>query len=204
MTLVQTLDRITNAALRIMLERGVRRTSLTDVAYGAGVTRVTVHRYCKDKRGVIQAVCQRLAAIYQDAAAGGRDSTDTIESVNEQLNELGKQLGDLPQSHLLAWLAEVKRLYPDVYDEFLAARREAVDRLFSRALTAATRDGVLRDGINVDVLRAIFWAAVVGLIENPTLISSGVPLAEMFTTVTEVFRNGILKDAPNGGRPYAI
>jgi hypothetical protein len=44
---------------------------------------------------------------------------------------------------------------------------------------------------------------MVGLIENPTLISAGVPLAEVFTTVTEVFRNGILKTVPNGDQQYA-
>jgi hypothetical protein len=36
---------------------------------------------------------------------------------------------------------------------------------------------------------------VVGLIENPALVSSNVSLAEVFATVTTVFRHGILKDS---------
>jgi AcrR family transcriptional regulator len=203
MSSIQTLDRIINAALKIMLDRGVHKTNLTDVAFGAGVTRVTVHRYCKDKKGMVRAVCLRIAGIFQEAAAAKADGADTIESINLQLNELGRQLSLLPQPHLLAWLAEVKRIYPDIYDEFVKLRHDAEDRLFNRALAAATRDGVLRENINPEVLRAIFWAAMVGLIENPTLISAGVPLAEVFTTVTEVFRNGILKTVPNGDQQYA-
>ena len=46
---------------------------------------------------------------------------------------------------------------------------------------------------NQDVLRAVFWSAVIGLIENPALISSNVSLAEVLNTVQQVFRYGILK-----------
>ena len=69
---------------------------------------------------------------------------------------------------------------------------------FQQALATATRERSLRKGLNLEVLKAIFWAAVVGLIENPALVSSNVSLAEVFTTVTKVFRHGILKSAPAG------
>jgi hypothetical protein len=52
---------------------------------------------------------------------------------------------------------------------------------------------LLREGLNRDVLRIIFRTSVVGLIENPSLVSSNVPFAEICATVTEVFRHGILK-----------
>jgi hypothetical protein len=90
-------------------------------------------------------------------------------------------------------LEEVSRIYPDVYQEFRDARQTAIDEIFQQALATASRAGTLRENLNRDVLKAIFWAGVVGLLENPALISSHVPLGEIFSTVTDVFRFGILK-----------
>ena len=81
---------------------------------------------------------------------------------------------------------------------YFVKEQAAVDKLFRQALAAAAREGTLREGLNRDVLKAIFWAAVVGLFENPALISSNVPLKEIFTTVTDLFRYGILSHPLRG------
>jgi len=197
MAATQTHDRITDAALKILLSRGVRKMSLTDVAFEAGVTRVTVHRYCRDKKGLIRLVFQRIAAIFQKAADGG--AADSIEAIDGRLNQLGRDLTLLPKEHLLARFEDIKRLYPDVHQEFRALQREAIDRMFYQVLAAATREESLRKEINLEVLKAVFWASVVSLIESPSLIASNVSMAEIFTTVSEVFRHGILKEATREG-----
>ena len=65
--------------------------------------------------------------------------------------------------------------------------------LFRQVLIAAKREGALRSDLNMHVVRAVFQAAVMRLIENPGLISSNVSLSEVFATVTSVFRHGILR-----------
>ncbi|MCE5302892.1 MAG: TetR/AcrR family transcriptional regulator [Planctomycetaceae bacterium] len=197
MSVDQTRDRIVDAALKILLSRGVGKTSLTDVAYEAGVTRVTVHRYCGDKRGLIRAIIMKIAAIFQTAALG--EPTDSFEAIDGRVDELGRQLAALPKQNLLERLEEINRVYPEIYAEFRAAQRAAVDRIFYHVLAAATRDQSLRPEVNPEVLKAIFWASTVGLLENPTLISSNVSLDEIVTTVSEVFRHGILKSEASGG-----
>jgi hypothetical protein len=93
---------------------------------------------------------------------------------------------------------EIRRLYPEVYEEFRAARESAIDAIFQQSLAAAKRDGSLRRGLNQEVVRAIFLSGVVRLIETPSLISPDVAPAEIVATVTMVFRHGILKDKPAG------
>ncbi len=66
-----TRDRIALAALELFLTQGVKRTNLAEVAFAAGVTRVTVYRYFGDKRGLVRAVCMRIAGIFQRAARRG-------------------------------------------------------------------------------------------------------------------------------------
>jgi AcrR family transcriptional regulator len=186
-----TPGRIVLAALTVFLRQGVRGTSLNEVAFEAGVTRVTVYRYFGDKARLVRAVCMRIASAFERAAAGSPD--DTIGDLDARLNGLGLELNGLPKGNLLSRLDEISRLYPAVYEEFRAARQRSIDAIFRQALAVAGREAAIREGLNHEVLKAIFWASVVGLIENPALISSNVPLAEVFATVTEVFRHGILK-----------
>ena len=186
-----TSGRILLSALECFLRQGVRKTNLTEVAFEAGVTRVTVYRCFGDKEGLVRAVCLQLAGLFRQAAETAPD--DSVLSVDQRLTRLGEELGQLPSGNLLARLEEIRRLYPNVYEEFRRVRQSAIDAIFEHALAVARREGVLREGLNPEVLRIIFWTSVVGLIENPALITSNVALAEICTTVTEVFRHGILK-----------
>lgn len=191
MSIDQTAERIILAATNVLLNRGVKHASLSDVAFEAGVTRVTVYRYFGDKQGLVRVVCRRVGEIFQRAATGGPQ--DSFAQIDERLNCLGTELGRLPQGSLLARFEEISRLYPECYEEFRAARQDALDRFFQQAVAAAAREHALRDGINLTVVKAMFCTAVVGLIENPSLIASNVPLTEICTTVTEVFRHGMLR-----------
>jgi AcrR family transcriptional regulator len=191
MSIDQTAEKIVLAAITVLLGRGVKRSSVNDVAFEAGVTRITVYRYFGDKQGLVRAVCRRVAEIFQRVAAG--DPQDTFAQIDQRIGCLATELGRLPQGSLLARFEEIRRLYPECYEEFRAARKDALDRLFQQAVAAAAREHSLRDSINLEVVKAMFWTSVIGLIENPTLIASNVPLAEICATVTEVFRHGMLK-----------
>lgn len=193
MAVDKTYDRIVAVAMNAMVTDGVKKLSLGDVAYQAGITRVTIYRYFGNKQGLFRAVCLHIASYFQKAADGGAD--DSMQVVNSRLHQLGSDLRQLPPGNLLARIDEIGKLYPDVYREFRALRQNAIDRLFQQALTAATREHALRDGLNMQVVKAIFLASVIRLIEDPALISSNVSLGELFSTVTEVFRHGILKGA---------
>jgi AcrR family transcriptional regulator len=191
MTNDTTSDRIVTAALQLFVQQGVKKTDLDEVAHQAGVTRVTVYRYFGDKQGLVRATCLRIAGAFGRAAEDC--PVGSVRDMDERLGRLAAELRALPRGNLLLQLDEISRLYPEVYAEFRALRQAAVERLLQQTLEAAQRDGALRDDLNQDVLRAVFWSAVIGLIENPALISSDVSLAEVVTTVQQVFCYGILK-----------
>ena len=189
-------ERILQAAVRLFLEQSVRKTSAEEVAFQAGVTRVTVYRYFTDKKGLVRAVCSRIASIFQRAADDSRGRS--VDEIDACLNQLGTDLGALGPGNVFALFDEIHRLYPEVYEELRVARETAIDTVFQQALAAARRDGSLRKGLNQEVIRAIFLSGVVRLIETPSLISSNVAPEEIVATVTMVFRHGILKDKPAG------
>jgi AcrR family transcriptional regulator len=198
MGLDSTSDRIVSVATAIMLADGVKKMSLADVAFKSGVTRVTVYRYFHDKQGVIRAVCLHIAGYFQKAAEAASPQ-DSMQDIEFRLNRLGEDLRAMPPGNLLARINEIGRLYPEVHWEFHAARQEAIDKMFEQQIAAAEREQSLHPGLNLQVVRAIFDASVIGLLENPALISSNVTLSELFATVTQVFRYGIVrvKEAAN-------
>lgn len=191
-------ERILLAALRLFLERSIRKTSAEEVAFQAGVTRVTVYRHFTDRKGLVRAVCRRIATVFQRAAEDSRGRS--IDEIEVCLNRLGRELSELGPGNQFALLDEVHRLYPEVYEEFRAARETAIDTVFHQALAAAKRDGVLRKGLNLEVVHAVFVSGVVRLIETPSWISANVPPADVVATVTMFFRHGILEDKPKGER----
>jgi len=127
---------------------------------------------------------------------------DTAAQIDARLSHLGEELGRLRPGNWLACFEEIRRLYPAVHEEFRAAREKALDRIFEQAVAAASREQTLREGINLQVVRVMFWASVVGLIDNPTLIAANIPIAEICETVTAVLRHGMLKtDAATAATP---
>jgi AcrR family transcriptional regulator len=190
MSLDETAERIVVSALKTFLKQGVKRSSLADVAYEAGVTRVTVYRHFGDKQGIVEAACRHVASIFRRAAEGRPD--DSTAQIDVRLRRLGEELAGLPPGNLLARFEEIRRLYPAIYDEFRAAREGALDHIFEQAVTAASRGHEIRVGINLQVAKAMFRVCVTGLIENPELIAANIPEADICETVTAVLRHGML------------
>jgi AcrR family transcriptional regulator len=199
MSVDETNERIVFAALAAFLKQGVKRSTLTDVAYEAGVTRVTVYRYFGDKQGLVEAVCRHVAGVFRRAAEESQGNS--MSDVDLRLKKLGEELGRLPPGNVLARFDEIRRLYPALYEEYRATREGALDRIFQQALAAAARQQTLREGINLEVAKAMFRASVVGLMENPTLIAANIPHTEICKTVTAVLRHGMLKGGDNDLEP---
>ena len=107
MSVDTTAQRIVLAALRTLLKQGVKRSSVADVAYEAGVTRITIYRYYGDKQGLIETVCRHLADIFRRASEG--NPGDSIADIDIRLKRLGEELGDLPPGNLLALFDEIRR-----------------------------------------------------------------------------------------------
>ena len=123
MSLDETSERIVVSALKTFLKQGVMRASLTDVAYEAGVTRITVYRHFGDKQGIVEAVCRHVAGIFRRAAAGRPD--DLTAQIDLRLKRLGEELASLPPGNLLARLRRDSPLVPGCIRGVPSSSREA-------------------------------------------------------------------------------
>jgi AcrR family transcriptional regulator len=186
-----TRERILMAALKLFLERGIARTSVSDVAYQAAVTRVTVYRYFTDKRDLVRAAFLRVEGVFQDGLA--RLKSDDPQNWQEIMNQIGDELSRLPPGDAYARAEELKRVYPDVAEEIQGVRVETLNAMFDQFYDMAERRDLLRPGLNRTILQAIFWELIINFFDNPRFKSFGLSDAELYRTMNQIFLYGIFK-----------
>lgn len=187
----RTQQQIVAAALRLFLTQGIKKTTMEEIAYAAGVTRVTAYRYFSQREGIVQAAFDLLVSPFLHAQmyiALGEES-----SIDAALNLIMDELAQLPQGDLPACLDELARVYPAVYERFTQQRRAALSAIFDHIYRLIEARGLLRPGLRRPVVEAFFYTTVINVLENPSLRALGLPPTALFNTVKEIFLYGLLK-----------
>lgn len=140
-----TVDAILDAARESVLAVGVRRTTLTDVARRAGVSRMTLYRRYPDVSGLFADLMVReFAEIMRVAiAAGARRRSARQRLVAEAVAAVQAIYANPVFAKVLD--VEPELLIPYVFDRIGANQRMALDR-FADLLAEGHRDGSIRRG----------------------------------------------------------
>jgi hypothetical protein len=113
------------------------------------------------------------------------------------LDQFGEGLeAALPSGDLPALLNELKRLYLDVYAGFQEARVTTMNGIFDRLFSVAERRGLLRPGLNRQIVQALFWESILNIFDNPGFNSFGLSNVALYRVVTDTLLYGIPKGEP--------
>jgi AcrR family transcriptional regulator len=189
-----TKDKILLAALTLFSEQGIKKTGMAEVAYRAGVTRITVYRYFADKEELVREAFLRVEQVFQNGLAELEQNPEADwESV---LSQIGEGLSALPAGDVFARFDEIKRLYPDAYQSIQDVRVATLTGIFEHLFALAERQDLLRPGLSRPVVQAIFWEFIINFFDNPRFTSLGLSDAELYDVVTGIFLHGIFKNQP--------
>lgn len=187
----RTRERIILSALALFSEKGISKTTVDEVAYRAGVTRVTVYRYFSEKRELVRETCLRIEQVFQKGLADLKQNPQAdCESV---LNQIGDGLSALPPGDVFARFDEIKRIYPDIYSSIQEVRVATLNGIFDLFFAMVERQGLLRPGLNRSTVQALFWELIINFFDNPGFKSFGLSDAEFFHTMGDIFLHGILR-----------
>jgi Transcriptional regulator len=192
----QTREKILLSALTLFSDRGICQTSVNEIAFQAGVTRVTVYRHFPDKKELVLAAFLRVEQVFEKGLADLKlNPHANLETV---LDQIGEGLSKLPPGDVFARVDELKRLYPDAYSTVQEVRVATLNGIVEFFFAMAKRQGLLRPGLNRAIVQAVFWELVVNLFDNPRFLSIGLSDAELYHAMTDLLLHGVLKSASTG------
>jgi AcrR family transcriptional regulator len=145
-------DRLLDAARECVLAVGVRRTTVTDVARRAGVSRMTLYRRFPDLEALLSALMTREFGRLVAEARNGAEGTSARERVVTTVVRGARSLAEDP---LFSRLVDVD---PELLLPYVTVRLGGMQRM---AVTAAAQELAVADGsVRTDVPPEVLSAGI--------------------------------------------
>lgn len=194
---VETRNQILDAAERVFGERGVSRTSLTDIAEAASVTRGAIYWHFKDKADLFNAMMERVTLPLEqsfETADREKPGQDPLERIRDVLKSGFKLISTDERTRRVFEVVTHKVEYIDelqaVRARHLTCRDEFLGRIEDGLKQAIASQGIaplLSAGIAARGLHALLD----GLLQNWLLDPSGFELASTGEQVMDVYLRGL-------------
>jgi AcrR family transcriptional regulator len=176
-------DAYLDAARDCILDVGWRRTTLTEVARRAGVSRMTIYRTWADMPQLLGDLMTReWAGVVADSLA----EEDRDAPTNERL--VGDIVGTVQRLRENELFVRIVDLDPELILPYLFSRRgrsqDGILELTVAALRDAQADGAVRDGNPVAMARAMLLAAHGFVLSAHTMVDEHVTAEELDAELT--------------------
>ena len=171
-------DAYLDAARDCILDVGWRRTTLTEVARRAGVSRMTIYRTWADMPQLLGDLMTReWAGVVAEALAAEDRDAPTVERL------VGDIVGTVQRLRDNELFVRIVDLDPELILPYLFSRRgrsqDAILELTVAALRTAQAEGVAREGNAVAMARAMLLAAHGFVLSAHTMVDDDVTLDEL-------------------------
>jgi AcrR family transcriptional regulator len=160
-TTANSANFILDAARELILAVGVRRTTLTDVARRAGLSRMTIYRSWPDVRSLVADLMTREWVLVANRFAT-EDPVTAAVSVVRTLRDhpLWRKIVEVDPELLLPYLMERR-----------GAGHEAILALIEAAIARDQRSGTVRPGDPATLARTVLLTAQSFLISGSTMLT---------------------------------
>lgn len=191
-----TRDRLLDAAECVFAEKGVSRTSLTDIATAAGVSRGAIYWHFKNKADLFNAMMERTTMPMEDALhqIGHDTGQDPLDELRRAILDAMKKIATDERTRRVFEVATLKVEY---VDELLAVqeRHQRVQAEVLQQTEYSISEGAMRRSVILNVTPAVaargFNALVVGLIHNWLLAPQSGQLVTVAETAIDVYLLGL-------------
>ena len=182
-----TSERLLDAARESILSVGWKRTTLTDVARRAGVSRMTVYRAYPDMASLFGDLMTREWAIVGDSLEGP-ESAD-VEWAEQIARRVVGMVAGLRANELFHRIVDVD---PELLLPYLLDRRgrsqQAVLDLLTARIDEAQRAGGVRDGDPERLARSVLLTAHGFVLSHHTMSDERVTEADLDAELAELTR----------------
>jgi AcrR family transcriptional regulator len=179
-----------DAARACILDVGWRRTTLTEVARRAGVSRMTIYRTWSDMPRLLGDLMTREWSTVVDAIVDGPGSAES--PVDRLVATLVEGVRALRENELFVRIVE---LDPELLLPYLLARRgrsqDAILGLVEEAVRAGQATGEVRDGDPVAIARSLVLATHGFVLSAQTMVDDAVSEASLDAELVAVLTRAL-------------
>jgi len=189
-------DAYLDAARACILDVGWRRTTLTEVARRAGVSRMTIYRAWPDMRAVLGDLMTREWGEVVARAVTATDSAlgEAASAVDRIAGEVVATTKALREDELFVRIVE---LDPELLLPYLLTRRgrsqEAIAELTAGRLRDGQADGSVRDGDPVVIARALLLATHGFVLSAHTMVDDEVGEDDLDRELEHLVRRAVAR-----------
>ncbi len=184
-------DAYLDAARACLLDVGWRRTTLTEVARRAGVSRMTIYRSWSDMPTLLSDLMTREWTGVVTAAVAGQDPA--LPRVARLVATVMTTVRVLRDNELFVRIVE---LDPELVLPYLLSRRgrsqDLILQVTTDALTDAQRAGEVRAGNPTAIARGLLLAAHGFVLSAHTMVDDGASAAEIDAELSLLLTRGLL------------
>ena len=185
-----------DAARACILDVGWRRTTLTEVARRAGVSRMTIYRAWSDMPAVLGDLMTRewgeVVAVAVEAADAALPGEPT--AADRLVAEVVATIRALRENELFVRIVE---LDAELLLPYLLTRRgrsqQAISELTTGRIREGQADGSIRDGSPVAMSRALLLAAHGFVLSAHTMVDDDVSEEELDAELEQVVRRAVAR-----------
>ncbi|SFT82656.1 transcriptional regulator, TetR family [Actinopolyspora lacussalsi subsp. righensis] len=191
MTSSRNEDGILDAARECVLAVGMRRTTLTEVARRAGVSRPTVYRHWQDMRSLAADLLTReLRALLPDDEETGGNARE------RGLDRIVSTVAAVREHPLLRKILETdpELLITYTFDRLGTSQREILE-VFAAAIRGGQRDGSITDG-DPEELAAMLLLVTQSAALSARLVADQLPAERLDEQLRTMLENYLRPDSP--------
>ena len=180
-------QRLIDGARRSFLSQGFRGVTMDDLAAALGVSKKTFYQHFDSKRTLLQAV---LDAKLAEAQWELGEILERNQPVQQRLAELVACVQRHTQELQPAFIRDMRREAPELFDQISRRRSELISSVFTRVLTDGQREGVIRRDVPIRLMIEMLLAAVAAVINPTKLAEIDMTPRQAFSAVMDVFLDG--------------
>lgn len=193
-------NRIADAAVRVLRQKGYAKTRMADIAQAAGMGKGTLYEYFPDKPAMVR---HAFTAYFETFARGMEQAMEGPSSAADKLFALLA----FALSHAAEWEDHCSVVIDQMSCErsseervFLTGVYDAMKALIAELLRQGQQEGSLDPGISPEAMAQLFVSLYDGVILQRLLQEKPMDLAGLGEAVARLLTKGILAGTGNNER----
>lgn len=190
----ETRTKLLDAAEEVFFEKGVSRTSLSDIAQRAGATRGAVYWHFKDKVDVFVSMLNRICMPFDEICDDKYGDVAPLERLRLSMRKVFESMDGDERRRKVFETALFKMEYVSELADVRVRHRESArcsQEKFARDLTLAAQEQSLQLPMPPEMAAQGLHSLFVGLIHGWVLDEGSFPLVPMGCKSVDVYLSGL-------------